>query len=64
MMLTAPWSSRLLWDPSAADWSVPGWLWPTGISQQQTGLLLVGLASLCMMNLTSLREMGYNITEQ
>ena len=27
-MLTAPWSSRLLQDPSAADWSVLGWLWP------------------------------------
>ena len=22
--LTAPWSSKLHWDPSAADWSVPG----------------------------------------
>ena len=50
-MLTAPWSSRLLWDSSAADWSVPGWLWPgpsrdgsglVEIPRQQTPLLLAG----------------------
>jgi len=41
IMLTAPWSNRLLWDPSA-DWSVPSGSDPTGIPRQQTGLLLAG----------------------
>ena len=42
-MTTTPCSSRLVWDPSAADWSVLGWLWshwdPSATNWSATGWL-------------------------